>query len=132
MTIDAARRDDEALGGADIGIDAYDQVGRYSIHNVRIARLAYTDDTPILNADVGLDDACHRVDDERIGNDQIQNAVGSSERAVAPRAGALGLAGAIYQLITAGAKITLDPSPQTGISQPDRIAHGWSVKLHIP
>ena len=74
VRVDAARGDDLAFARDYFGARSHDHAGRYAVHYVRIAGFADSDDAIAANADVGFGDA-GVVDDDRVGDDQIERAV---------------------------------------------------------
>ena len=75
VRVDAAGRGDHVLAGDDLGAGADDEARRDAVHDVRVARLADGDDAAVLDADVALDDAEHRVDDDDAGDHRVRRAV---------------------------------------------------------
>ena len=69
VAVDAAGGDDHAFAGDDFGAGADDD-GDAGL-DVRVAGLADGGDAAVLDADVGLDDAGHVIDDQRVGDDGI-------------------------------------------------------------
>jgi len=51
-------------------------------HDIGIARLADADDPPVANADIAFHDAEFSIDDRRILDDDVQNAIRRSERGI--------------------------------------------------
>ena len=76
VAVDRARRDDQVLAGDHFGGRADHQLGIDAVHGVGIARLADFHDAPVAHADVAFDDA-PVIDDQRIGDDQVERAAGA-------------------------------------------------------
>ena len=68
-----ARGDDQVFARDHLGGRAHHQFRIDAVHRVRIARLADLDDPAVANSDIAFDDA-PVVDDQRVGDHQIQNA----------------------------------------------------------
>ena len=124
--VDATGGNDQALAGDDLGGGTDDY--RHRRLDVRIAGLAYGLYAPMLDADVGLDDA-PMIDNECIGDDGVGDL----------RRGALALAHAVaYHLAAAeldffaiDAEILFHFQPQSGIRQAHAVAGGGSKHLGI-
>jgi hypothetical protein len=76
MDIDAARRRDHAFRIAHHGGRADDQLRMHAVHGRGVAGLADGDDLAVLDADVALDDAEHRIDHERVAEQHVERAHG--------------------------------------------------------
>ena len=70
VSIDPAGGDDASLACDDLGGGA-DGHGD-AILNERVARMTDADDAPRLDADVRLDDSLCGVEDERVGDDEVE------------------------------------------------------------
>ena len=68
--VDGARRGDEPVGHVRLRVRADDEVD--AVADRRAPGPADARDPPVLDADVGLDDADDRVDDERAGEDDVE------------------------------------------------------------
>ena len=85
-------------------------------------------DAPIADADVGLDDA-PMVDDQRVGDHQIQRAACARvARAALPHTVSNDLAASEGDLIAIGREILLDFDDQFGIGQPHAVALSRAVQ----
>ena len=98
----------------------------YAGHDVGVARLADADDASVADADVGLDDARHRIDDGRVLDDDIEDCPTTSVP-VDALAVAQVLAGADQQLVAVDGVVVLDFGEQLGISETDEVALGRAV-----
>ena len=87
--------------------------------DVGIAGLADLPDAPVLEADVGLDDA-PVIDDERVGDDGVGD-VGGHALAL-PHAVADHLAAAELHFFAVDRVVLLDFDPQLGVGEPHAIA----------
>jgi len=123
MGVQRACSDDHLLARQAFGRDASDHPGSHSIHHVRIARLADADDAVPLDADVGLDDALYRIDDECVGDDEIER---FACRAVAhlPHALAKRLPAAKLALVAIHSVVLLHLDDQSRITQLEPVARG--------
>ncbi len=79
MAVDAAGGDNHVFARDDFGGRADDQLRIDAVHRVGISRLAHLDDAAVADADVAFDDA-PVVDDDGVGDDQIENAGALSRR----------------------------------------------------
>ena len=75
--VDAAGGRDHPLAGADVGTCAHDHARRDAVHQLRVAGLADAGDASVLDADVGLHDALHGVDDQRVRDHEVERALGA-------------------------------------------------------
>ena len=69
VRIDATGGEDHAFAGDDLGAGA--DGNRDAGLHVRVAGLADGSDHAALQADVGLDDALHGIDDQRVGDHRV-------------------------------------------------------------
>jgi len=122
MAVHAAGRDDLAFAGDRLRAGSDDDVDARL--RVRIAGLADRDDTAVLQADIGFDDA-PVVDDQRIGDDGVDRAIGARHLALA-HAVADDLATAELHLVAIGGEILLHLDEQFGIGEPHLVAGGRS------
>ncbi|MNS96451.1 hypothetical protein D3C72_1307500 [compost metagenome] len=106
VRVNAACRDDLALGGNDFGAWANGQ--GHARLDVRVAGLAHAEDAPVLYPDVGLDDA-PMVDDQRIGQHQVHR-LGSQHLSLA-HAVADDLAAAEFDLFTIDREVLFHRHP---------------------
>ena len=82
------------------------------------------DDAAVLDADVGLDHAEHRVHDDDPGDDRIE--LGRRRPALGgPRPEGLGVAP--DRLVAGRLAVLADADPQVGIAEADRVADGRAV-----
>ncbi len=125
--IDAAGGDDAALAGDHLGAGADDDVDPGL--DVGIAGLADGGDAPVLDADVGLDDA-PMVEDQRVGDDGVDGALGAAPLALA-HAVADHLAAAELHLLAVDRAVLLDLDEELGIGQPDAVAGGGAEHAGI-
>ncbi len=70
VRVDRARRDDAALARDDLRRRSDDH--RDPLLDAGIPRMPDADDAPALDADVGFDDALHRVENQRIRDDEVE------------------------------------------------------------
>ena len=117
MGIDAARGQDLAFAGDDLGAGPDDDVD--AALDVGIARLADFRDAPACQADIGFQDA-PMVDDHGVGDDGVDGALRARGLGLA-HAVADHLAAAEFHLLAIGRAILLDLQHQGGIGQPQAI-----------
>ena len=127
MAVDAAGSDDHAFAGDDFGAGADDY--RDAGLDVRVAGLADGGDAAVLQADVGLDDAGHGIDDQRVGDDGID---GFRRNALAlAHAVADDLAAAEFHFFAVDRVVLLDLDDQFGIGQTQAVAGGRAEHFGI-
>ena len=93
----------------------------------RIARVADADDAAVLDADVRFDDALHGIEDQRVGDDEIEGLRIQGERRLR-HAVADHLAAAELHLVAVAAvfrdEIALDFDEEFRVRETDLVAHG--------
>ena len=123
---DAAFAGDHFRGRADDHGDA--------VLDERISRVAEAGDAAMLDADVGLDDAGDGIDDERVGDDEIERLRRQREGRL-PHAVADHLAAAEFDLVAVAAvlrdQVALDLDPEIGVGESDLVAHGGAEHLGV-
>ncbi len=128
MAVDRARRGDEPAGRNDPG-------GRVDHHvdavlDVRVAGVADARDLAVLDADVRLHDAEHRVDHEGAGDAEVEGRVAAAgrlgEHAVADVA-----AGADQAFLSDRHQVPLDAGEQVRVAQPYQVALGRPVQRAV-
>ena len=77
MHVDATWRGDQPFGIAHRGRRADDQVRVNAVHRRGIAGFADADDLSVLDADIALDDAEHRIDHQRIAEQHVERPHGA-------------------------------------------------------
>ena len=82
------------------------------------------DDAAVLDADVGLDGAEDRVEDERAGDDHVELGVG---RPALGRARSDRLGVAPDRLVAGRLAVVLDADPQVGVAEADAVAGRGAV-----
>ena len=132
VAVDAARREDAALARDDLRRRA-DGHGD-AVLDERISRVADADDAAVLDADVGLDHARHRIEDERVGDDEVERLRRQRERRLA-HAVADHLAAAEFHLVAVAAvlrdQVALHLDPEIGVGQAHLVAHGRAEHFRI-
>ena len=120
VAVEAAGGEDLALAGDDLGAGADDD-GDAGL-DVGIAGLADGGDVPVLDADVGFDDA-PVVEDQRIGDDGVDRALRVGDLRLA-HAVADHLAAAEFHLVAVDGEILLDLDDEIGVGEPHAVAGG--------
>ena len=120
VAVDAAGGEDLALAGDRLRSRADDDVDARL--DVRVAGLADCRDAPLAQADIGLEDA-GVVDDQRIGYDGVDGAVGARDLALT-HAVADHLATAELHLLAVGGEVLLHLDDEIGIGEPHLVAGG--------
>ena len=131
MDVDAARCRDHAFGIAHRGGCSNDQISMHTVHRGRIAGLSDPDDFSILDADVALDDAEHRVDHQRIAQQHIECAHGAVVAWRHPEAVTQRLAAAVQAFLARNGEVMLDLCEQRGIPKANRIARRRPIHMRI-
>src|SRR5262249_56000003 len=91
------------------------------VHDVRVARAAHAGDEPVFYADARLHHAQHRVDDDHVGDEQVELA--RRRQAVAHHeAGAHGLAPPAQDLVAVPTLVPLDQRHQVRVAEADPVA----------
>ena len=123
--VDAAGGDDAAFARDDFGGGA-DGHGD-AVLQQRIARVADADDAAVLDADVRFDDAVGGVEDEGVGDDEIERVRIEGERRLR-HAVADDLAAAEFHFVAVAAvfgdEVALDLDEELGIGEADLVAGG--------
>ena len=122
MHVEAADGGDHALADEDLRVRPDDQARIDAGHDVGIAGLADGDDLAALDADVALDDAGDRIDDEHVDDDHVDGAVGEAMAGIDAHAVAQRLAAADHALLAIDGVVVLDLDQQRGIAEPHEIA----------
>ena len=100
MGVQSSGGDDAAFAGDDFRRGADDHVD--AILDERISRVPDSDDAAVLDADVSFDHALNSVENQRVGNDQVQGfRIGGKRRLAHPVANHL--AAAEFHLATVSA-----------------------------
>ena len=131
MHVDAAWRGDHAFGIAHSGCRADDQVRMHTVHRRRVAGFADADDFPVLDADVALDDAEHRIDHQRIAQKHVERAHGAVIARRHAETIAQRLAAAMQALFAGNGEIMLDLGEKRGVAKADRIANGRAIHMRV-
>ncbi len=122
VRVDAGGRQDQMVARDRVGGEAALEARRDVVHRLRIAGLADRADPAVLDADVGLHHAQHRVDDRHVGDDEV-GCAGMRAPVVHPHAFAQALAAAEDDLVAGrAAQVALDLDEETGVAQPDAVA----------
>src|SRR5262249_62048627 len=102
----------------------------HSVHRVRIAGLAHFDDPAVTDSDVALHDS-PMVDDEGVGDDQVQRALGPSGPSALTHAVANDFAAAKSDLVAIAGEVLFDFDDQVSIGQAHTVARGGSVEIGV-
>ena len=131
MDVDRPGGGDQALAVAHRGRRADDQVGIDAVHDRRVAGLAEADDPAVLDAEVALDDAEHRIDDDDVADQHVERAVRALHAGGQPHAVAQRLAAAVQAFVAGDGVVVLDLGPELGVAEADAVAHGRAVHRGI-
>src|ERR1035437_970366 len=113
VAVDAAGGNDHPFTGNRFGARANNDVDPRL--DVRIAGLADSRDATVLEADVGLDDAGHGVDDQGVGDDSIDNF--GRHALTLPHTVADDLAAAEFNFLAIDREVLFDLYEEFGIGQ---------------
>jgi hypothetical protein len=130
VAVDAARCHDAPLGGNHLRGRSHDHAGTHARHDVGIPRLAHARDAAVFDADVRLHDA-PVIEDQRIGDDEIEHALGRRGPGRLAHAVADHLAAAELHLVAIGREVALDLDHEIGVGEPDSIADGGAVEIRV-
>ena len=130
--VDGAGGGDQPFAVAHRGGRGDDQARVDAVHDGGIAGLADADDAAVLDAEVALDDAEHRVDHAR----RCRAACRARPRALVtpaarPDAVAQGLAAAVQAFVAVDRVVLLDHGDQRGVAEPHAVADGRAVELRV-
>src|SRR6185503_8645402 len=87
-------------------------------------------DAPVAHADVGLHDA-PVVQDDCVGDDEIEDAVGGQRPRGLPHAVADDLAAAELHLVPVHREVALDLDEELGVGEPHPVAHGGAEEIGV-
>ena len=87
-------------------------------------RLTPADDLAVLDSHVCLDDTDGCIDDDHVGDHEVEGTVDAARLRILAHAVAQRLAAAVDRLVSDGSKIFLDLDVQVGIAQPDLVTRG--------
>ena len=125
--VEAAGGEDLALAGDHFGAGPDDDVDAGL--DVGIAGLADGGDAPVLDADVGFDDA-PMVEDDGVGDDGVDRAARARDLALA-HAVADHLAAAELHLFAIGGEVLLDLDEEFGVGEPHPVARGGAEHVGV-
>src|SRR5262249_57484355 len=131
MDVDPAGRGDHALRRPHVRVRADDERGVDGVHDLRVAGLSDTDDPPVLDADVRLDDALHRVDQKCVRDHEVERPVPGGDPAVHPEPVPEGLAAPDNALVARDEVVLFHLCPQLGITETHAVADGGSEELDV-
>jgi len=126
VRVDAAGSEDHAFTGDHFGAGA-DGDGHVRLY-VRVTGLADSSDAPVLETDVGFDDA-PVVDDQRIGDQRVDH-FGGEQLALA-LAIADDFAAAEFHLFAVSGEVFFDFDPQLGVCQAHLVADGGAEHVGV-
>jgi len=131
VRVDAARSCDQPLASDHLSPWTDDQLGIDAVHDVRVAGLAYGNDPPGPDADVGLDDADRGVHDDGIRDDEIEGTLGIRDT------GRLGhpvpdrLSATEHHLVAGDGQVSLDLADEVRVGEPEAVTDGRPVEVRI-
>ena len=130
MRVDAARCDDQAFACDDFRRCADDQVGIHTVHRAGVACFADADDFAVTNANIAFDDA-PVIDDQGVGDDEIERAVAAGGHSRLTHPVAQGFAAAELGFVTVIGEILLDFDDQVGVGEAHAVAFGRAVEIGV-
>src|SRR2546422_4688587 len=122
--------DDLPLTGDHLRPGPDDHPRRHAGHEVGVAGLADADDAPLAEAEVGLHDA-PVIDDHRVRDHHVEDAVGPGRARRLPHAIADHLAAAELRLLAGHGQIALDADEELGVGEPHAIAGRRTVEIRV-
>mmetsp|Transcript_24974 Transcript_24974/g.78726 ORF Transcript_24974/g.78726 Transcript_24974/m.78726 type:complete len:287 (+) Transcript_24974:1151-2011(+) len=128
--VQAARSGDELLPRDGLRVHTHDHAWRHALHDVGVARLADAYDAAALDANVGLDNAQLRIDDQRVGDDHVQGVCRADARRLA-HALAQDLAATKLALVSVDREVLLHLGHKAGVPQPHPVAHGGPEEVCV-
>ncbi len=129
--VQRARGRDHPLARAHVRVRPDHEARVDAVHRLRVAGLADPGDAAVLDADVALDDALHRVDHEHVRDHEVERAVGRRDGAVRAEAVAHRLAAAEHGLVAGHEQVALDLRPQLRVAEPDAVARRRAEQLRV-
>ena len=129
VRVDASGGQDLAFPGDHFGCDSHDHLRVDPGHHVGVTGLADACDPPVLDPDVGLVDA-REIDDQRVGDQQVQGVVLRDTRGLA-HAVPQHLAASELAFVSVDRVVVFDLEHQAGVTQPQPVAGGRSVDFGI-
>src|SRR5439155_1575656 len=130
VRVEPAGGDDLPLTGDHLRPGPDDHPRRHAGHEVGIAGLADADDAPLAEAEVGLHDA-PVIDDHRVRDHHVEDAVGPGRARRLPHAIADHLAAAELRLLAGHGQIALDADEELGVGEPHAIAGRRTVEIRV-
>ena len=124
MRIDAGGSEDHLLTGNRVGRRTGGQPRGDAFHRAGVSRLTPADDLAVLDSHVCLDDTDGCIDDDHVGDHEVEGTVDAARLRILAHAVAQRLAAAVDRLVSDGSKIFLDLDVQVGIAQPDLVTRG--------
>src|SRR5262249_7352411 len=126
-----ARGQNQLLAADGVGGRADGHSRRDVLHRAGVSRLADGDDLPVLHPDVGLHDAQLGVDDDDVGDDEVQRAAGAGELVVHAHPVAERLAPAVDGLVAVDPEVALDLDVEIGVAEADLVPGGGTEKIGV-
>ena len=126
MGIQSAGGKDQAFTGQGFCGSAYGHSGSYPVHNCRVSGLADACDLSVFNSDICFVDPCI-IQDQGVGDHQIQISVGAGGLYRLAHAVTEGLAAAEFALVPVGGVIFFYFNDQVCICQPYLIPGSGAV-----
>lgn len=99
-------------------------------HRSRVPRLPDAGNAAVPDTDVGLADSQYGVDDQDVGDDEVQRAVGIGESPCTPCLRAWSCRPE-HRLVAVDGGVVFDLRQQLGVSQPDTVPGGGPVQFGV-
>ena len=129
--IDPARCGDHSFAVANGGGRRNEKTRIDAIHDGGIAGLAEADHAAVLDAEVALDDADHRINNQNVAHEQIERALRAGHACRKSDAITQRLAATVQALIAVDCVILLDDGDQRRIGKADAVANRRAVKGRV-
>ena len=127
MHVDGAGGGDHPFAVADSGGRGDAQARIDPVHDGGVAGFSEADDLAVLDAEIALNHAEHRVDDEHVAQQHVEGAVGAGQAGHGAHAVAQGLAAAMQAFLAIDGVVLLDHGDQRGVAEAHAVAGGGAV-----
>mmetsp|Transcript_2676 Transcript_2676/g.7312 ORF Transcript_2676/g.7312 Transcript_2676/m.7312 type:complete len:487 (-) Transcript_2676:790-2250(-) len=130
VRVDAAGRHDHLLSGDDVRGGTDGHPGRDAVHRVGIPGFADPDDEAPLDPDVGLDDPRDAVDDQSVGDHDVEGLARGRARRLS-HALPEGLPSTELALLSVGRQVFFDLDDELRVTETDGVTDGRSVDVGV-
>src|SRR5579862_9241073 len=131
VRVDGTGRRNQPFAGDHLGAGADHQIRIDAILDLGVAGLTDADDQSVLDADVGLHDAEHRVHDDHRANDEIEDAVGVAAAGNLAHTVAHDFAAAVDGFLAGQHEAPFDAGNERRVGEPEAITLGRAIKRRV-